>query len=602
MAQWKDIVQLVANRSGFGGEVSDVSVEGSTNAEEPIRWRYHYLRKDYSDAADNRITSPMPFLALPKAETKAEEPTKLGSPGEYHYEAVVKLPAGSAPRVPPRRELHEEFADYTANYEVAGGALKVDRRLVVKAREIPSADLDAYKKFAEAVQDDQTTYIDLKGRRRLTFGNYQEAIWELPYSKNKEAAKAYDEAREDYEKKDSRAQIAALERAVRLDPTFTRAWLWLGDVYRSHGDEKASFAAYNSAIQNDPKETLGYKVLAYNQILKGRYEEAASTWKKLVAIAPDDADGQEGLGLVLVYLGREQEATGPLEAAYRLDPSRKEELLLQLGPAYLKAGHVQEGLDALNEGLGDKPSAWALNNAAWGLVEADQKLPLALDYAERAVRAIEEQSAKASLADLKMEDLSTVIQLAAYWDTLGWVHAKTGHLGRAQRYLEAAWALSQSATVGDHLAYAYEKQKKIEDAKHMRELASTAQRGGDVLRGRAGPAKATPSSPELTKADAAHREELTKLRSVELPTITTDTSSAEYLLLIGAGAKVVDARFVSGDDALKKAAAALKTASVGTSLPDDGPMKIVRRGVVSCSQVSGCSLVLFTPDQVRSIE
>jgi hypothetical protein len=256
----------------------------------------------------------------------------------------------------------------------------------------------------------------------------------------------------------------------------------------------------------------------------------------------------------------------------------------------------------LNEGLGDKPSAWALNSAAWGLVEADQKLPLALDYAERAVRAIEEQSAKASLADLKMGDLSTVIQLAAYWDTLGWVHAKTGRLARAQKYLEAAWALSQSATVGEHLAYVYEKQKKVDDAKRMRELASTAQRGGDVLRGRAGPGKATPSTPEATKADAAHREELTKLRSVRLQPITTDTTSAEYFLLLGSGAKVIDARFVSGDDALKKASPALKAASLGMTFPDDGPTKIVRRGVVSCSEVSGCSLVLFTPDQVRSLE
>ncbi len=102
-----------------------------------------------------------------------------------------------------------------------------------------------------------------------------------------------------------------------------------------------------------------------------------------------------------------------------------------------------------------------------------------------------------------------------------------------------------------------------------------------------------------SSASAMDREALTKLRTAQLPPISRETASAEFYLLVGPGGKVVDARFVSGDDALKKAAADLKKASLGTTFPDDGTTRLLRRGVLGCSDVSGCSMVLYTPELVR---
>jgi len=57
-------------------------------------------------------------------------------------------------------------------------------------------------------------------------------------------------------------------------------------------------------------------------------------------------------------------------------------------------------------------------------------LPLALRYGEKAVREEEEASAKIKLADLKKEDLEYPPSLAAFWDTLGWVHFRLGTMTR----------------------------------------------------------------------------------------------------------------------------------------------------------------------------
>lgn len=595
MAQWKDLVQAIASRSGFGGEVSDVEVMGTQNAEEPVAWRYKYVRKEYSDWANDRITPPMPFFGLPKPETKADAVTKIGDPSDVHYQATVKLPAGSAPKLPRSRDLHEPFADYTATYEFKDGVLKADRRLVSKKSEVPTGELEAYRTFVEAVTEDQETFIQLKGNRRLTATNYQDAIWDLPYSKNEEAAKAYDDAREEYKKHDTRAEIVALERAVRLDPKYTRAWLWLGDVYREQGSEKASLAAYRSAIKNDPKELLSYKILAFNQYFHGHFDDSLAVWKELVAAAPEDADGQEGLGVLLVTLEREREAILPLEAALRIDPSRKD-LQTALGIAYIKTGQADRGRDAVKEGLSGGASAFALNAAGYALAEAGKELPLALDYAGRAVRMQEEACAKVSLAKVRLEDVVGVASLGSYWDTLGWVHAKMGHLERAQRYLEASWALTQSATMAEHLAWVYERQKKPEDAKRLRSLGAAARRGTDVY-GRK--LRSKPKSGGSGTGSASEREELTRLRTAKLPPISKETASAEFYLLVGPGGKVVESRFVSGDDVLKKASVDLKNVSLGTAFPDDATTRLLRRGVLGCSDVSGCSMVLFTPETVR---
>jgi hypothetical protein len=77
--------------------------------------------------------------------------------------------------------------------------------------------------------------------------------------------------------------------------------------------------------------------------------------------------------------------------------------------------------------------------------------------------------------------------------------------------------------------------------------------------------------------------------------------SAEFFLLFGAGSKVDDIKFISGSDDLKSAVKVIPTISFKVAFPDDGPTRLLRRAMLACSPVSGCNLVLFTPDSVKSV-
>jgi hypothetical protein len=84
--------------------------------------------------------------------------------------------------------------------------------------------------------------------------------------------------------------------------------------------------------------------------------------------------------------------------------------------------------------------------------------------------------------------------------------------------------------------------------------------------------------------------------------VSAETGSAEFFLLVGAGPRVVQTKFVSGEAFLKKADKALRSATLNVSFPGSAKTRLVRRGLVSCASMSGCSVFLYTPDLVRSLD
>ena len=61
-------------------------------------------------------------------------------------------------------------------------------------------------------------------------------------------------------------------------------------------------------------------------------------------------------------------------------------------------------------------------------------------------------------------------------------------------------------------------------------------------------------------------------------------------------------KFVSGDEKLKAFSGALRTADYHLTFPDDTPVKILRRGTLSCSTAGGCKFVMMLPDDVRTVD
>jgi hypothetical protein len=157
------------------------------------------------------------------------------------------------------------------------------------------------------------------------------------------------------------------------------------------------------------------------------------------------------------------------------------------------------------------------------------------------------------------------------------------------QFLNSAWLLSQSGTVANRLGQVLEKQGQRDKARHMYALAVAAG-GKDVLDSRARLGK-------LADAGAAEKEfaqaagELVQARTVKLGAITTKTASARFNLVFDSSPRPERAEFVDGDESLRAAGEQLREKDFPVKFPDVSSVKIVRRGVVSCS-ASGCSAEL----------
>jgi tetratricopeptide (TPR) repeat protein len=589
--QWTAVMQQISSTLGYGGTVSDVSVSPSDATHAPLHIEYTYTRKEYGDWDNRQIISPFPFIFLPPVPDSAEEkskPIKLGAPTEYSFVATMKLPANSKPYVRPPIDLREEFAEYHSAYTVADGAMRSERRLILKSEEISPAQRDSYGKFAKAVADDQSRFISLRG----------EADDGTETSSNPEARDFYSRGVRSWQAHNMPAAADAFQHAVDKDPKFSQGWFWLGVARLSMGDVDQGIEKMKKAIALNPREVSNYKYLTSTLIRLRREDEALTVWKQLEKADPSDAEAPAAIAGILMGQKRYREAVTELEPAVKRNPG--DTLSLEaLGEAYLHVGNKEQGIASL-KAAAEKPTM--LNDVAYAL--ADNKLELndALQYAKKAVADVESETAGITLDGLTLKDLQVIPKLAAYWDTLGWVYFRLGNLDLAESYLDAAWSLSEDPMAGDHLGQVYEKEGNKDQAAVAYSLALAAGHAPAETQARLDALNAA----RKTKVKHGGAMELQNLRVTRLEDFAEKPekhASAEFFLLFSPGPKTVDVKFIGGSDELRSAGRVLKEAEIDTHFPDDHAAQIVRRGVLDCEpEVSDCVFVLIPPDLVHSAQ
>jgi len=616
MPQWKDLIQQISYASGFSGEVSEVSASPPEKTDEPFHFAYTYTRKDFPQWSERRISSPVPPILAAAPDEKPSHPILLGAIGEIRYESRVELPKGYTPQLPSRVDLSEEFAEYHAIYTTKDGALRAERRLLVKAEEVPVSEYGSFKKFSKAVSDNGNLYIALSNgmpsAQALAISSFQGAFQALPDSANTGAVQLEADARAALQRGETQVAIASLKGAVAADPKFARAWSFLGGLLMEsrHFDEGVD--AFNKAIEVNPGEAAIYKVYGYSLLVSGKNEEAVPIWEEEIKLAPKDADGPLNLASALMATRRYGRAASELEAASKIDPHRPD-VFTKLGLAYTLQGDENKAAAAYDQALEVDPRPVTYNDIAYAMTKADKRLSAALGYAEKAVRGEEEASADIKLSALRDEDVRRAQSLASFWGTLGWAHARLSHFNEAERYLSAAWTLSQDGTTGLHLAQLYQRLHRDRAALRLLELAEYRLSFGTGSRS-LGPSDEVNEIHEiralhehLSRGSAGNfggielSKELTRMRTFKLPRLIAGSASAEFFVLLGPNAKIKDARFINGSEKLKQSRKSILSISLPIQFPDGGPTHVVRRGSVDCSQQTGCSLSLLLPGDVNSV-
>lgn len=583
-SQWTELTQRLSYASGFAGDVSDVTVSEPEKTAEPLKLSYKYLRKDFPEWTSGRISSPLPRFGIP-AVTKDDDypptPIWLASPRTELFHAEVTVPSDDG--VEPQKQIDEvkDFAEYHASYKFVDGKLVSDRKLIVKLEEVPVQERLDYEKFYKVISDDYDKLSPITARHPAApspdlppLGGLQNSqvrqLWqtmsELPRTNSAEALRLSETAQGCLQKQELPCVLSNLRSAVVADPKYTRAWLMLGFFSSYSKDHEGRELALQKAIDSAPDNPAVYRAAANIYLGFNDRPAAIQVYQQLLKVAPDDFDALENVGVGLLLEKQYAGALSVLESAHRIKPDDVG-VELSLGEAYLGVGQDDAALAAYKKAIDADSSNESLNSAAYSLAEASKHLPLALEYAQKAVADEEEKSESIDLASLEKDDLSLMNTIAADWDTLGWVYFQMGDDANAENYLKAAWLLSMNREVGDHVEAISKRQKR---------------------------------------QFSRDQSELNRIRTVRIHGLNAITGSAEYFILFSRNPKtgspeVTDTKFISGSDNLKSAGDALASAKYEVVLPDEKPTKLVRRGILGCYKLTGCSFVLLMPDSVRSV-
>jgi tetratricopeptide (TPR) repeat protein len=411
LPQWKELAQRISFSMGFGGDVSDVTASSPEKTDEAFHLSYKYTRKDFGDWPNHRILAPEPLIALPGP--KEEEllplgPTWLGPSIDVEFRSQVELPNGYKPMLPAAIHLKWDFAQYDATYDFKDGKVISERHLQTLLREVPSTEREHYKELAKTIQDDYGVFIplisgsgSLAARDQTSSGmSTVDSLRNLPESGNAEALRLENAAREAVARNDVPTAVSSLYRAVAADPQFTRAWLFLGSLLLAQKQDDAGIDAFHRAMAVDPKLPAIPKTLGYGLMAADRIEQAIPVWQDFIKKYPDDSDGPSNLGNCYLRLMKYPEAAEQFEAAAKMRPDLPN-LQMSLGSAYLQAGEREKAAAAFILVAKMDSDGNYLNDVAYNLADANLSLPLALEYAKKAVRKAEEESQKITLQELR---------------------------------------------------------------------------------------------------------------------------------------------------------------------------------------------------------
>jgi tetratricopeptide (TPR) repeat protein len=118
--------------------------------------------------------------------------------------------------------------------------------------------------------------------------------------------------------------IAAYQRAIQLDPKDAYSHNGLGNVYSDLGNYDEAIAAYQRAIElgrlNDHELAVVHNGLGNVYRALGNYDEAIAAYQRAIQLDPKYASPHNGLGNVYSDLGNYDEAIAAYQRAIQLDP------------------------------------------------------------------------------------------------------------------------------------------------------------------------------------------------------------------------------------------------------------------------------------------
>ena len=592
--QWKELGQTILTLDGIHGEVTSVQPSDPFDTHRPFEIDMEFTQSNFLDWSSKkaRVAVPLARMGLPDAPEGSSEPIALGSPLDVSTQVKLTLPANFTAQPPVAIAVARDYAEFKSSYQFENRTMTAERSLNFKMRELPASRAGDYRAFTRAVTEDENRVLLIENS---TTG--APAI---------SAASAADDLLEAgtaaLHSGNARAAIPLFERILEREPQNKQAWSNLGLAYLGLGRFTDAEAAFRKQIEVNADDEHSYDYLGLALERQEKTAEAAEAFRKQIELKPLDTVAHAALGELLLHQHRYKEAVPELDKATILSPDDAE-LQLSLGQGYINTGETEKALAAFQKGVEISQSPAVLNNVAYNLADNKIGLDLAQHYAESAVSAIDANLQKIEILQLKADDLTEVATIGNYWDTLGWVYVQKGNLDLAERYIRAAWLLNQRGEVGDHLAQIYEKRGQKDRAAHMYSLAIAASHPDPETRARL--TLLLGGNEKIDALVSQIKPELIALRTLWAGKLLAEDANADFLVLLSPGertAQVNTVQFLNGTEKLRGFSDRLRSLDYGPVFPDASPVKLVRRGTLSCSAATGeCAFILLLPADVPKV-
>ena len=590
--EWKEIGQTILTQDGIHGEVTSVKSSDSTATHDAFEIDLDFAQSNFTDwlGKSTRTSLPLPAIGLPDPPHDKTRPIDLGSPLSVLVKLKLVFPAAFTARPPTALALRLDFAEFTSSYQFVAHTLTAERTLDFTMRELPPSRAAEYAAFIHAVTTDENQPLAVENA----------APGAIP--RNATVDQLVEAGRASFHSGNSQAAIPLFERVVQLDPQHKQAWNDLGLVYLNVGKLDEAIAAFQSQLEANPSDERANQYLGLAHERKQNYSQAAAAFRRQTQINPLDPVAHGSLGEVLLEQHEYAQALPEFEKATVLAPQNAQ-LQIGLGRAYAETGKNDEAVAAFERAAALSPSAEILNEIAFNLAEVKLALDKAQRYAESAIADAGEALRPVELDHVSRQNLVEIENIAAYWDTLGWVFFQRNYLDRAAKYIRAAWLLSQDGEAGDHLAQIYERLGQKDRAIHACALALAAPHATPDTRARL--TLLLRGNRQIDELVAKAKPELQALRAIPVGNLLAEDARADFLILLSPGVKQarVDAMtFIGGDERLRPFADRLRSLDYGLVFPDSSPAKLIRRGTLACSKTDACTFTLMLPESVGSAD
>jgi tetratricopeptide (TPR) repeat protein len=605
-AQWQKYIE--GWNKTLGGEVKNVQVSDPVATRDPFTVSYQASKANYLDWSKKKLSLKLPLAHLglvnvsadvdeesdeEEVDASADENFKLGPPNEQTYHLKLELTARYTVVTPVPTALDRDYGAYQSTYKLDGNVFTAERKLIIKKGELPPARADDYRAFRQAALADagQALIIESKlaDSRSIPAG-----------MKTQDLVKSGDEARKNG---NYALAIDLFKRAIEAEPKSKVAWNDLGIAYLNDHQDGLAIDAFQKQIEINPYHGNAYDNLGRVYLRERKYEEAEKWFRKQLEIQPLHQHALTNLGLAYLETHQYQDAVIQLEKAASLAPDDANGQV-RLGESYLDLDQDDKAMAAFDKAvkISATPAIW--NDIAYQLACKNTHLDVARRYAESAISATSARLRNVSPDQLKAGDLRLVSSLERFWDTLGWVAFSEGKLEQAEKYVSAAWQLGASGDQGDHLGQIYEKQGNKSDAQRVYALALTTPRPELETRNRL--ATLVGGDGKVDAVVEKYRTDLQKERLLRVNNTGNLSGKADFFILLSPGKgsenTVEGVAFVDGDGKLKPLTTEIQNAKFNQKFPDETPVKILRRGTLSCKVDADCGFELALPDDVRSVE